>query len=256
MKSSHTMKSFQMGFTLIELLVVISIIALLIAILLPALGNARETGQNVRCLANLRQMGQGYQGYLSDYKDVHPGPNIVYSNPTSSADYIRFPVIIAYYIGVIGRMDTTPWWYNVQYPQSFGVLRCPSDASLFNGSFYTNYGYNGYHAPSDVLPGWAMNGVGVQRLKSDQIINTSKLIVMGDSVGNQYGSESASFRLYVSSTIDMSVPTKPFYKMQRHMSSSCANFLYVDQHANTQNEGFLTTEYYNYWSSPYFMNPY
>lgn len=62
----------QKAFTLIELLVVISIIALLIAILLPALGAARRSAQSMQCLSNQRGFGVGFVGFALENKDLLP----------------------------------------------------------------------------------------------------------------------------------------------------------------------------------------
>ncbi|MEO0477281.1 MAG: DUF1559 domain-containing protein [Planctomycetota bacterium] len=68
------MKNNSHGFTLIELLVVISIIALLIAILLPALGAARESAKTIQCKSNLKQLQIAVTAYEVENKGFLPQP--------------------------------------------------------------------------------------------------------------------------------------------------------------------------------------
>jgi prepilin-type N-terminal cleavage/methylation domain-containing protein len=74
-----TAKRSEAGFTLVELLVVIAIIALLMAILLPALGRAREMGKRAVCMNQIKQLIVGWNMYCDDNKEKMPYGNIWWS---------------------------------------------------------------------------------------------------------------------------------------------------------------------------------
>lgn len=73
---------FLHGFTLIELLVVISIIALLLSIMMPALSKARELSRRVVCQSNVKQQFLACSLYVEDYKGLYPTPS--YDVPSAS----------------------------------------------------------------------------------------------------------------------------------------------------------------------------
>jgi prepilin-type N-terminal cleavage/methylation domain-containing protein/prepilin-type processing-associated H-X9-DG protein len=106
------------GFTLIELLVVIAVIALLMAILLPALGRAREQGKATRCLSNLKQIGIAMHAYAADYNYLLPRAELRPGVAVYSGIDMRWPVLFMPYVG--GSFSSVEHYYELE------VFNCPS----------------------------------------------------------------------------------------------------------------------------------
>lgn len=127
------------AFTLIELLVVIAIIAILAALLLPALSRAKEKAHATSCLNNLKQWGLATQIYTVDNNDFLPPdgtPNPSDSN-TNTGWYIQLPQLLG-----IPRYHDMPWRKDVTADVGRTVWICPSNPRRSNGNNLFHYCLN------------------------------------------------------------------------------------------------------------------
>jgi prepilin-type N-terminal cleavage/methylation domain-containing protein/prepilin-type processing-associated H-X9-DG protein len=132
-------KGFRCAFTLIELLVAIAIIALLAAMLLPALGRAREQAKATSCLSNLRQWSLATQLYAAGHDDFLPrdGTPSPSDNDTNVGWYIQLPLEMN-----LPRYHDMPWRTNPAVDPGRSVWICPANPRRSNTNNLFHYCLN------------------------------------------------------------------------------------------------------------------
>ena len=222
------------SFTLIELLVVIAIIAILAAILLPALNSARERGRSASCINNFKQLGTATTQYIQDNDGW-------------------------YFVAAMGGSGKHWAWGDSTgaFTPYLGNDKCFVVGGYSDGKV-SNFVCPSMPAPEgdDSTRSWALNsnfGLSQSAIKSSQVIKPSVTLLFGESEG-------VSERIYVDFYVKPTEGTYTTYLVGRHNNST--NLLHCDGHVSTRSIASLplsspnhTNWKYHYYSAFWLIWP-
>jgi prepilin-type N-terminal cleavage/methylation domain-containing protein/prepilin-type processing-associated H-X9-DG protein len=212
------------AFTLIELLVVIAIIAILAAMLLPSLSNARATAKRISCMNQLKQVGMASTMYADENNDCPPQPKARAGAPTFNWDptvYMIYGHFLADYLGIQSR----------PMPERPDILICPSD----EGGAFFQYGPSGFQISAGLPYGTHYHSYGMNYVllfddnahdyhKARQIVRPSETLLTSEA------KEDANGRLYYGTVYPYANPLQHMTIEPRHKNR--ANVVYFDGHVD------------------------
>ncbi len=239
------------SFTLIEVLVVIAIIAILAAMLLPALNSARMKAYGANCSGNLKQQGTAIAMYVDSNDGFFPVDNLA-SGQKNGYGFAHWRWQIAPYLGItVEDQSGNSAEANKQVELARGPFACPAfrpvdpaalaSLPLFGGG----YGWNGYNNNSAGVP-CGMGYVGVY-VKSSRVTMPGETITSGDASNGNNGNARQHAFLYWPAYVDsIGLGTRHSDKMQVCMADGHVIGL---NRTELSRRALSSTGYYHYYFS-------
>jgi prepilin-type N-terminal cleavage/methylation domain-containing protein/prepilin-type processing-associated H-X9-DG protein len=240
------MKAKLSPFTLIELLVVIAIIAVLAAMLLPALNKAKDSARGIQCVSNERQAMQLVQAYLGDCRDTYPPAN---SSKTilGSVNGSWLPFLLSLYQTSSGSSPYECYNLARKYVNTGkGFARCPKrqqpDAA-YNAAYITD--------PNSIKGTWYNYGMNYVKFSPSNGYDAIRTTAVASPSTTLYATDSTIDMVSGSYTGYYSLVNRAWtaaYPDARHSNNTRANVLAADGHVISMgvSTGLLDSSWWPY----------